>query len=167
MIMENKITLWQISQHQQQVNAMLEENGGELTEEIIQMMDENNEALEIKGAGYIHSMRYFAALEETAKAEKERIYNIEKAAKKAQESLKTRLHQAMQVFGIDKLDLGTAGKVSYRRSESVIVEDVNNLDRAFCKVKLEADKVAIKAAIKAGQEVQGAYIEEKLNLNIR
>lgn len=165
--MNTTLTLWQISQEQQQINALLEESGGELTEEIIQMMDENNEALEIKGAGYIHSIRYFATIEEAAKAEKERIYNIEKAAKKAQESLKTRLHQAMQVFGIDKLDLGTAGKVSYRRSEAVIVDDVNELDRAFCKVKLEADKTAIKEAIKRGEEVKGAYMEIRNNLTIK
>lgn len=161
------LTLWQISQEQQEINALLEENGGELTDDILERISANNTALELKSKNYIYSARQYKALAESVDAEIKRLQAIKKTCERSQESLKNMLDMAMKEFGLDRLDLGEVGKISYRKSESVVVEDVNELERGFCKVKLEADKTAIKAAIKAGQEVKGAYLETKNNIQIK
>jgi len=59
--------------------------------------------------------------------------------------------------------------LGYRRSKSVEVPDIEQLDKNFVKVKTEvsADKKAIGEAIKNGQEVKGAYIKENINLNVK
>lgn len=165
--MNTTLTLWQISQEQQQINALLEESGGELTEEILERLQNNEASFVAKSENYLYSIRRYKSIETSVDAEIERLQAIKKTCKKTQESLKKVLDIAMQQFSLDKLDLGEAGKVSYRRSEAVIVDDVNELDRAFCKVKLEADKTAIKEAIKRGEEVKGAYMEIRNNLTIK
>lgn len=165
--MTTQLTLWQISQEQQEINALLEENGGEITDEILERLSANEQALEVKSKNYIFSLRQYKALAENVDAEIKRLQAIKKTCERSQESLKNMLDIAMTQFGLDRLDLGEVGKISYRKSDSVVVEDVNELDREFCKVKLEADKMKIKEAIKAGKEVKGAFIETKSNIQIR
>lgn len=60
-------------------------------------------------------------------------------------------------------------KISYRKSEAVMIPDMEALDEEFIKTKTEtvADKAAIKEALKAGQEVHGAYLETKNNIQIK
>lgn len=58
-------------------------------------------------------------------------------------------------------------KVSFRKSEQVIIDDDRILSGDFFKVKAEPDKTAIKAALKEGLEVKGAHLEEKQNIQIK
>ena len=57
-------------------------------------------------------------------------------------------------------------KCYYKESETVEVDGVDALPVEFRKVTIVADKVAIKKAIKAEQEVAGARIEKHMNLQI-
>lgn len=58
-------------------------------------------------------------------------------------------------------------KVTYRKSE-VVHADVDSLEERFVRVRttVEPDKTAIKNAIKNGEDVAGAYIEEKQNIKL-
>ena len=58
-------------------------------------------------------------------------------------------------------------KISFRKSESVEIDNVEELEDRFKRVKVEADKTAIKQAIKSGKEVKGARLVENNNLQIR
>ena len=53
--------------------------------------------------------------------------------------------------------------VSFRRSEAVIVEPGARLTDDMLRVKYEANKTAIKAALKAGQEIPGCWLEQRIN----
>lgn len=53
--------------------------------------------------------------------------------------------------------------VSFRRSEAVIVEPGARLTDDMLRVKYEANKPAIKAALKAGQEIPGCYLERRIS----
>lgn len=53
--------------------------------------------------------------------------------------------------------------VSFRRSEAVIVEPGARLTDDMLRVKYEANKTAIKAALKAGQEIPGCYLERRIS----
>ena len=61
----------------------------------------------------------------------------------------------------------TAGKVSYRRSESVEVTNLLALPEEYQKWKLEADKAALKADLKEGAIIDGAHLIEKINTIIK
>ena len=60
-------------------------------------------------------------------------------------------------------------KLSFRKSKTVEVPNIDLLDPAFIVTKTEItpDKKAIKAAIEAGENVAGAFIEEKQNIQIK
>ena len=60
-------------------------------------------------------------------------------------------------------------KISYRKSDSVEVADVEMLPEEYVKTKIEKnpDKVAIKNAIKGGKEIKGAKIVTNYNIQIK
>ena len=99
------------------------------------------------------------ALADEAKALTER---KERSAKKA-ESLKNYL-QAMldgQKWKSSK------AIVSYRKTQSVVVDDMDALKPEFLRIKKEPDKTAIKEVLKAGAEVAGAHLEDKQSMSIK
>lgn len=63
-----------------------------------------------------------------------------------------------------KTDLVT---VSFRRAEAVEVDPDTELPPEFRRVKYEPDKTAIKAALKAGKEVQGCCLTQNTSTIIR
>ena len=60
-------------------------------------------------------------------------------------------------------------KVSYRKTAAVDVFNMSEIPDAFKRIKTieEPDKTAIKEAIKAGDEVPGAALVERLSMSIK
>lgn len=123
-------------------------------------------------------------MERTAKLENIALYaknlTAEAAAIKAEEqALKSRReaaeHKAARMR--DYLAYGLGGErlttprvaVSYRRSSKVIIDDLDQIPAEFIRTKTttDADKAALKAAIKAGESIAGVHMEETQNLQIR
>lgn len=100
--------------------------------------------------------------EESALAERRKV--LERKA----ERMRGYLADSMERYGDTKLETPRVS-VSFRRSATVEVYDLESLPREFVKVKTTAaaDKVAIKKAIKEGQEVQGAELVERMNLQLK
>lgn len=101
---------------------------------------------------------------EAYKAEKNSFADKEKVAKNKAESLKKYLDYALAG---DKFKTVRVN-ISYRRSESVECEDINEVPQdyvVYAEPKL--DKTAIKQAIKAGEKVQGCEVVEKQNIQIK
>jgi len=95
------------------------------------------------------------------------------AAKKRQndsksEQIKSYLDYNLKQMGIAKLDTPLF-KFSYRKSDSVVIDDTEALNDTYKRFKtvVDIDKVAIKLAVKNGLVVTGAHIEEKQNLQIK
>ena len=58
--------------------------------------------------------------------------------------------------------------MSYRNSESVTIDDLGSLTEEYIRIpEPQADKAAIKKAIKAGKEVAGAHIETSKSVIVR
>lgn len=57
-------------------------------------------------------------------------------------------------------------KLSWRKSE-VVEADLENLPIEYQRVAYSADKATIKEVLKLGQEVKGASLVEKLNLQVK
>ena len=94
------------------------------------------------------------------------------AKKKSAESnidrMKVALSEYMKAANQKKLSAGTF-TLSFRKSESVVIKDENALPEAYIKteIKKSPDKTAIKNAIKNGQTVAGAELQENQNLQIK
>ena len=69
-------------------------------------------------------------------------------------------------MNINKMDTELF-KLSYRKSDSVNVIDLDAVPDEYKKITIAADKTAIKKAIKEGAEVAGAELVTNQNLQIR
>lgn len=84
------------------------------------------------------------------------------------DNLEARLSNSMQSIGLDKYDLGLF-KLSFRKSTSVEVLDIELLSDDFKRIKttVDADKIAIKKAIESGVTVEGASLKTSQSLQIK
>lgn len=130
------------------------------------------EALQLERGVKIENIAVFIKTLEAESAaireEEKRLKARREAKEKKAERLKEYLKASMLAFGDKKFETARVA-LSFRTSKQVIVPDIEKLDKAFVKEKIEyaADKTAIKKAIDGGATVEGAYIEEKQNLNIK
>ena len=60
-------------------------------------------------------------------------------------------------------------KLSYRKSDSVEVYDINSLPKEYIKenIELSADKSSLKKAIKNGEKINGATLVTNLNMQVK
>lgn len=102
---------------------------------------------------------------EAIKAEKNALAEREAKCRKKAEQLKEYLTYAL---GGEKFSTAKCA-VSFRKSESVEVEDLTLIPAELLRVKAsyEADKTAIKAAIKAGREINGCRLVENISAQIK
>lgn len=98
------------------------------------------------------------------KEEKDRLAEREKSARNRAERLKKYL-----AYALNGEQFKTARcALSFRKSEKVIIEDVYKIPGVFLKFsEPKADLTEIKKAIKNGEEINGAHIEETQNIQIK
>ena len=107
------------------------------------------------------------------KAERASLEARQKAAEKAADRMKDYLSNAMQTLGKTKLE--TARNALYFRKSTGLHIDLGFADNlteeqrnAFLRHKEpEVDKTAVKNALKAGETIPGAWLEDKQNLQIK
>ena len=98
------------------------------------------------------------------KAEKDAFAEKERKANAQADRLKAFLLEATQGEKYKSARVN----ISFRSGQRVVVDDVLNLPPRFVKFKdPEPDKVAIKEAIKNGEEVNGARIEASQSIVIK
>ena len=98
-------------------------------------------------------------------AGEEQAFRLKKQRAQAQaEKLKAWLHDALQGNKYQS----TRVNISFRNSSSVVVDDVLNLPPRFVTFKDPVpDKMAIKEAIKNGETVNGAHMENNQSIIIK
>lgn len=165
-------SLYEISNELREVYNKLE-NGegidqetGEISEELQNALALSQQNLQAKGVDIGYVIKSFDDEIDLYDREIKRLTERKQALKNAQERVKNNLKSAMEEFGIVEIK-GQTLKINFRKSESVEIDNVNLLDDRFKRVKVEADKTAIKQAIKSGEEVKGARLVENNNLQIR
>lgn len=136
---------------------------GVISEEVVAELDALELEREEKINNCISYIKSRKAMAEMLKAEKMALARRQQIAENEAERIKDYLTFCLNGTKWES----TAGKVSYRKSEAVEIEDLGLLPEEFTKTKIEADKTAIKAAIKEGQEVPGAHLEEKTSTVIK
>ena len=142
----------------------IENNGGEMTTELETQLEITEAERMTKGEGYVYVIKQLRSQAELLKAEAKRLQEIAKHYEASAEKLADRLLQSVIAHGQIKTALMT---ISSRKSKSVSITDESLLGAEYLRIKTEPNKTAIKEAIEAGQEVQGALIVENYSLNIR
>lgn len=103
---------------------------------------------------------------ESAAIEAKRLSEIASYYKNRSERIKQSVAWAMQSHGIEKIETNMF-RLSFRKSESVEISDVESLPIDYVVIKKQADKKKIKEALKNGAVIDGVRIEEKNNLQIK
>ena len=159
------ITLYQISEDQRRLNAMLEETGGELTPELEEALAITEQNLVTKAENYGKAILHYKQMVAAAKAETDRIKAIQKTCENAIARMEERLRDAMILFDKPKVEMATL-KLSLRKSERVVIDDENSLPADCIVVKTEVSKTEVKRHLKAGETI-GAHLEENQSLQIK
>jgi hypothetical protein len=158
--------LYQITQEAQYLAVLLETE--ELTPELEEALIINQNELQAKAVNYAKVIANYQAESDAIDQEIKRLKAMKESREKKIEWLKESVKKAMLVSGIEKVE-SPLFKLSVRRSEAVEVDLVEALPNAFQNVKnvVTADKIAIKEAIKKGENVTGARLVENFNLQIK
>lgn len=151
----------------------------EINEEILKCVDEETgdiidferlSELEIEESDKISNIacwiKDLKAEAEAIKAEKQNLEKRQKSAENKMESLKNYL--AGYLGGRKFKDARCS--ISYRKSTSTVIDeslDLSKLPTEYQKIKIEADKTAIKKALEAGTKIDGCVLVEKDNVIIK
>lgn len=160
--MEEKVSLYDIHE----AKAFLDRFEADEDADLAEM----SKAIEIQEKNKVNAIAsYFREMEmtsEMAEIEAKRLKEIAERFTKRMERLKEVLKFSMEAHGIEKIETEKF-RISFRASESIEVDDVEKLAPQFVVTKKQADKKAIKEAIKGGGTLEGVRVVAKKNLQIK
>lgn len=141
---------------------------GEVTPELEQELIINQEQLQEKAVNYGYVIKQLGHEVNAVDIEIKRLQDIKKRNEKAIERMETAISNAMQLYGIEKVDSSFL-KLSFRKSESVEIVNDAQLSPQYTTTKttITPNKVAIKEALKRGEVVEGAILVTNQNLQIK
>lgn len=139
---------------------------GEVDGEALAAYAEYNAAAAEKLEGTACYVRELKAEADAIKAEEERLAKRRKALENKSERLKNYMMPALEAMG-GKVK-GVMASVRIGKSQAVTVFDLDALPDAFKRVvtKVDPDKVALKKAIKSGEVIPGAALEDRQSVVI-
>ena len=149
------------------INQIIE-NGGEVTPQQELNLQITRDQLQDKGTNYAFVIKKLDAECDIIDAEIKRLSELKKVRQNACERLKNNISHAMQIFEVDKIESPLI-KLSFRKSQSVNIADVNSLPNEYKTIKVteQADKVKIKQALLNGEVIEGCEIVNSNNLQIK
>lgn len=146
----------------QRILALADEETGEITD--FEQFDKLQLERDAKIENIALWIKNLKSDEESYKAEKQSFEDRQRQAKQKRESLELYLSAVLngEKFKTAKVEC------SFRKSQRIEVDDIFSLPDEFLKYKdPEADKTAIKEAIKEGKEIAGARVVAVLNLQVK
>lgn len=141
---------------------------GELTPQIEIELQLNETQIKEKLVNYGYVIKNFEYEVNAVNEEIKRLTDLKKRNEKAIERMETAISNAMQLYGIEKVDSSFL-KLSFRKSESVEIVNDAQLSPQYTTTKttITPNKVAIKDALKRGDVVEGAILVTNQNLQIK
>ena len=176
----NNLTLYQLTDEEQALEAVLIENGGELTPELEAAMAANAAALTKKVDSYGALVRKFAATSDICKAEITRIQGIKTTCDKSVKRLKDFVAQTMDAHQLKTME-GDLTKVTLITSKATEVDEEKVLAPYaaliealqaklpdYIQIKATVSKTALKDRF-AGTEVapEGVTFTENKTIRIK
>jgi hypothetical protein len=164
--------LWEITQEFLALASIIEEAGGEATDELMEELAISRENFSHKAEGYAKLILKWDSEIDAAAAEIKRIQAIKKTKENSVGRLKETLKAALLVFGqedakgVKRFETPLV-KLSTRRSTSIEITDENALPEEAFVIKKEVSKTAIKEMLEAGVEIDGASMKENISVQIK
>ena len=159
------MTLYEIDANiEQLVLEAVDPETGEINETAYTALDTLQMQREEKVENILLWIKNLLAEAEALKAEKKAFADRQAAAEKKAESLTRYISGVLngEKYKTDRV------AVSWRKSETVeYTGDAKSLPEGLVRIKYEADKTAIKQALKAGLMVPGAELVERQNIQIK
>ena len=161
-------SLYEITQEAMELASYLEENDGELNEELESLLVINQNELQAKAINYGYAIKTIEHDVEAIENELKRLQALKKAKTNAIERMKEAISNAMELYSIEKVESPTLN-LSFRKSESVEVHNEDIIPLQFMNIKevRTVNKTKIKEAIKNGENVFGATLQINNNLQIK
>jgi CRISPR/Cas system-associated endoribonuclease Cas2 len=162
------MNIFNIQNEYKQLVSELIENGGELTPELELSLQINKDQLQSKSENYAYIIKQIDAECDIIDNEIKRLQQAKKVRENTVERLKSTLTIAMNTFEVTEIKTPLI-KINFRKSESIVVYDVNSLPKEYKTIKVTEtpDKAKIKEVIKNGDTVVGAELVISQNLQIR
>lgn len=166
------MNLWEITQEFLALASIIEEAGGEATDEVMEELAISRENFAHKAEGYAKLILKWDAEIEAAAAEIKRIQAIKKTKENSVGRLKETLKAALLIFGhedakgIKRFETPLV-KLSTRKSTSIEITDENALPQEAFVIKREVSKTAIKELLEAGAAIEGASVKENISVVIK
>lgn len=146
----------------QRILALADEETGEIAD--FEQLDKLQLERDAKIENIALWIKNLKSDEESYKTEKQAFEDRQRQAKQRRESLERYLSDVLngEKFQTAKVEC------SFRKSQKVEVDNVFALPEEFLKYKdPEADKTAIRGAIKEGKEIAGTRLVNVLNLQVK
>ena len=160
-----KKSIYEISNDYLNLMNQIEQAEGEITPEMEDQLKINEGELQSKSIAYLSIIKDREAFVTQIDEEIKRLTALKKRNNNLVDRLKENILNAVNLFGTIETKFN---KFSIRKSESVEVLDVNELPKEYKVVKVteQADKKAIKEALKNGKQIPGCSILTNSNLKI-
>ena len=151
-------SLYNLTENLLAIYDALEENGGELTDELAAALDETDQAIALKADHYASFIRMIRDRAAAADAEIKRLQGIKRVAQNAEKAIRGHIADYMAATGRDRLE-GERCKISLSRRKGLDVdedaalapylEDIGEFAATlpdYVKVTASISKTAIKEA---------------------
>jgi len=156
--------LFNINDDMFRLHQQIEDNGGDLTPELEEQLIITEHERESKCEGYVSVIGQLKSKSELLKREAKRLLDAARTYDKSVERLEDNLLSSIVQLGPVKTNFVS---ISTRRNKSVEIAEDAEIPLQYQRVKIEANKTAIKEALESGIDVPGAAIVEKFSLLIR
>ena len=152
------MTLYEINQN---IMSLIDEETGEITD--IVAFEALLGAKEEKLENIIKLYKNATADSTALKAEADAFTKRAKAAAALADRMKAMLEAELDGNTFEC----TTGKVSLRKSKALIVDDERRIPEQYQKIAFSVDKAALKKAIENGENIAGAHIEVRQNVQVK
>lgn len=159
-------TLYTITEDQRLLNEMLEANGGELTPEIEEAMQITEDNFIAKAEAYGATISEYDAQADVCAQEIKRLTAYKRTCENVSKRMKERLTDAMHTFNTDKVTAGTF-RFSFRKSTAVVIENEDIIPENYFKTERTLCKKELMDALKAGEVIAGASLEQRQTIQMR
>lgn len=100
---------------------------------------------------------------EAYREQERKFQNLKKQTEAKIEYLKNMLSKSLSGENFKTTEIN----ISFRKSASLIIDDLDKIDKEYISYEPKPDKTALKQAIEAGKPLDGCHIEEKKNISVR
>lgn len=172
--MENKVTLYsrveELEKWEELFDSCIDDETGEIKD--YDVLEKLKAELEVqiveKSSDVVKYHKNREGLINQVSDEIKRLQTFKKVLTKRQENFENYILYCMTKLGKDKIETPN-GTIKITKSQGVVIVDKDKIPAQYITVKQEfkEDLVAIKKAIKSGEVIDGAILEDRRNINIK